>query len=227
MIPEMKADAVHDISCKWSKSRQTFTPFDRINTDFNTPIVYWPMVESSLGIVGACLPMLRPLFVGAPSRRQTPIQAPESDQKVLVVTVLEMESVWPRLVCLCGSIVSTKILFGAVRMTMEQETFGTQSGPKIHSLDTQRTVLASTHVNVMHNDTRELPLQIQTPHRVTINLNQTPYGEPRAGSATSTNRSCQSEIEADAQVFSIHPSSISLNAQATWQLHIQPFFGGK
>ena len=27
-----------------------------------TPLVYWPMIESSLGIVGACLPMLRPLF---------------------------------------------------------------------------------------------------------------------------------------------------------------------
>lgn len=30
-------------------------------------MVYWPMVESSLGIVGACLPLLRPLFVGASS----------------------------------------------------------------------------------------------------------------------------------------------------------------
>lgn len=27
-----------------------------------TPIVYWPMVESSLGIVGACLPSMRPVF---------------------------------------------------------------------------------------------------------------------------------------------------------------------
>lgn len=27
-----------------------------------TPSIYWPMVESSLGIVGACLPLLRPLF---------------------------------------------------------------------------------------------------------------------------------------------------------------------
>lgn len=27
-----------------------------------TPIVYWPMVESSLGVVGACLPLLRPIF---------------------------------------------------------------------------------------------------------------------------------------------------------------------
>lgn len=27
-----------------------------------TPTVYWPMVESSLGIIGACLPLLRPLF---------------------------------------------------------------------------------------------------------------------------------------------------------------------
>lgn len=26
-----------------------------------SPAIYWPMVESSLGIVGACLPLLRPL----------------------------------------------------------------------------------------------------------------------------------------------------------------------
>ena len=33
-----------------------------------TPMVYWPMVESSLGIIGACLPLMRPLFAGATSR---------------------------------------------------------------------------------------------------------------------------------------------------------------
>ena len=33
-------------------------------TDINSPIVYWPMIESSMGIMGACLPMLRPLFTG-------------------------------------------------------------------------------------------------------------------------------------------------------------------
>jgi hypothetical protein len=32
-----------------------------------TPSIYWPMVESSLGIVGACLPLLRPLFPAASS----------------------------------------------------------------------------------------------------------------------------------------------------------------
>ena len=31
-------------------------------TDLNSPLVFWPMIESSLGIVSACLPMLRPLF---------------------------------------------------------------------------------------------------------------------------------------------------------------------
>lgn len=31
------------------------------------PLAYWAMVESSIGIVGACLPLLRPLFVGASS----------------------------------------------------------------------------------------------------------------------------------------------------------------
>lgn len=33
-------------------------------TWFETPGVLWPMVESALGIVGACLPLLRPLFAG-------------------------------------------------------------------------------------------------------------------------------------------------------------------
>lgn len=36
--------------------------------DLQTPLVYWPMIESSVGIVGACLPLLRPLFAGATSR---------------------------------------------------------------------------------------------------------------------------------------------------------------
>lgn len=50
-----------------------------IGSDFNnpesldiawiyTPVIYWPMVESSLGIVGACLPLLRPIFTGATSK---------------------------------------------------------------------------------------------------------------------------------------------------------------
>ncbi|KAL9017883.1 MAG: hypothetical protein Q9185_004791 [Variospora sp. 1 TL-2023] len=41
------------------------------NTDLaglQTPIVYWPMIESGVGIVGACLPLLRPLFAGAATR---------------------------------------------------------------------------------------------------------------------------------------------------------------
>lgn len=29
-----------------------------------TPSVYWPLIESAIGIVGACLPLLRPLVVG-------------------------------------------------------------------------------------------------------------------------------------------------------------------
>ncbi|KAL8837755.1 MAG: hypothetical protein Q9170_002406 [Blastenia crenularia] len=33
-----------------------------------TPLVYWPFIESSVGIIGACLPLLRPLFAGAASR---------------------------------------------------------------------------------------------------------------------------------------------------------------
>ncbi|KAL8956506.1 MAG: hypothetical protein Q9193_005994 [Seirophora villosa] len=33
-----------------------------------TSFVYWPMIESGVGIVGACLPLLRPLFAGAATR---------------------------------------------------------------------------------------------------------------------------------------------------------------
>ena len=36
--------------------------------DLLTPTVYWPMVESSLGIVGACLPLLRPIFTDKPAK---------------------------------------------------------------------------------------------------------------------------------------------------------------
>ena len=32
-----------------------------------TPIVYWSMIESALGIVGACLPLMRPLVAGTSS----------------------------------------------------------------------------------------------------------------------------------------------------------------
>ncbi|KAL9584814.1 MAG: hypothetical protein Q9203_004515 [Teloschistes exilis] len=37
-------------------------------TWLQTPLVYWPLVESSCGIIGACLPLMRPLFAGAASR---------------------------------------------------------------------------------------------------------------------------------------------------------------
>ena len=36
--------------------------------DLLTPTVYWPMVESSLGIVGASLPLLRPIFTDLPAK---------------------------------------------------------------------------------------------------------------------------------------------------------------
>lgn len=41
-----------------SQAETSLTP----KIDLLTPTVYWPMVESSLGIVGACLPLLRPIF---------------------------------------------------------------------------------------------------------------------------------------------------------------------
>jgi len=41
--------------------------FDGNNPDLTyilTPTFYWPMIESSLGVLGACLPTLRPIFQG-------------------------------------------------------------------------------------------------------------------------------------------------------------------
>ena len=46
-----------------SKSTQANPPSPDQTPDLLTPTLYWPMVESSLGIVGACLPLLRPLFI--------------------------------------------------------------------------------------------------------------------------------------------------------------------
>ncbi|KAI4246254.1 MAG: hypothetical protein L6R42_009955 [Xanthoria sp. 1 TBL-2021] len=37
-------------------------------TYFSTPMVYFPFVEATLGIIGACLPLFRPLFAGVTSR---------------------------------------------------------------------------------------------------------------------------------------------------------------
>ena len=42
--------------------------FDYDITWFETPAVLWPFVESALGIVGACLPLLRPLFAGTSTK---------------------------------------------------------------------------------------------------------------------------------------------------------------
>ena len=40
-----------------------WNPAHSDDLDIMTPTVYWPMVESSLGIVGASLPLLRPVLV--------------------------------------------------------------------------------------------------------------------------------------------------------------------
>lgn len=37
-------------------------------TWYETPGVLWPLVESALGVVGACLPLLRPLFAGTSTK---------------------------------------------------------------------------------------------------------------------------------------------------------------
>lgn len=52
----------------------------------NTPMVYWAMIESSLGIVGACLPMFRPLFAGLSSKGKRRVQSPEHNEEALVVS---------------------------------------------------------------------------------------------------------------------------------------------
>ena len=36
--------------------------------DMLSPTLYWPMIESSLGIVGACLPLMRPVLQKIPPR---------------------------------------------------------------------------------------------------------------------------------------------------------------
>lgn len=75
-----------DISCK-GPNKDNFSLFNQSQfTDMNTPLVYWPMVESSLGIVGACLPMLRPLFAVASSESKRRIQSPESNEEAVVMS---------------------------------------------------------------------------------------------------------------------------------------------
>lgn len=49
-------------------------------------MVYWAMIESSLGIVGACLPMFRPLFAGLSSKGKRRVQSPEHNEEALVVS---------------------------------------------------------------------------------------------------------------------------------------------
>ena len=38
-----------------------------MSPDVLSPTLSWPMVESSLGIIGACLPSVRPVFAGCSS----------------------------------------------------------------------------------------------------------------------------------------------------------------
>ena len=61
-------------------------------TFIDTPIVYWPMIESGLGIVGACLPLLRPLFAG---KSKGPVVVRKL-QPVVIRHVDEGEEKWRR-----------------------------------------------------------------------------------------------------------------------------------
>lgn len=50
-----------DFSCKMDQPFLSLTKTN-VRQDLFTPTIYWPMIESSLGIVGACLPLLRPIL---------------------------------------------------------------------------------------------------------------------------------------------------------------------
>ncbi|KAL8657519.1 MAG: hypothetical protein Q9226_001833 [Calogaya cf. arnoldii] len=56
-------------------------------TYWSAPIVYFPLVEAALGIVGACLPLYRPLFAGVTSRGfmrdLQSVDVPTTEQKTL------------------------------------------------------------------------------------------------------------------------------------------------
>ena len=52
-----------DMTCR-SYLGSTILYGDRLTQTFaggSTPFIYWQMIESSVGIIGACLPMLRPI----------------------------------------------------------------------------------------------------------------------------------------------------------------------
>ena len=53
-----------DLSCKLLRRSQRCTlPYaNHRKIDMLTPTLYWPMIESSLGIIGACLPLMRPVL---------------------------------------------------------------------------------------------------------------------------------------------------------------------
>jgi len=52
-------------------TNSSWRPLSRTNSamsDVLTPALYWPMVEASLGVVGACLPSMRPFYKKYASR---------------------------------------------------------------------------------------------------------------------------------------------------------------
>ena len=53
-----------DLSCMFLRRRLGCSlPYaNHSDIDMLTPTLYWPMIESSLGIVGACLPLMRPIL---------------------------------------------------------------------------------------------------------------------------------------------------------------------
>ena len=53
-----------DISCMLLRHilGRTLPYANHSQIDMLTPTLYWPMIESSLGIVSACLPLMRPII---------------------------------------------------------------------------------------------------------------------------------------------------------------------
>lgn len=51
-----------DVTCEFSCLIRATTPDSRVMLDVTAPAIYWTCVEGCLGVVSACLPVMRPLL---------------------------------------------------------------------------------------------------------------------------------------------------------------------
>lgn len=66
----------YDITCKTRSCRPVFSAHSC--TDSQTPFVYWAMIECAVGVVGACLPMMRPVLSRLAARcKRKPVEGEE------------------------------------------------------------------------------------------------------------------------------------------------------